>query len=81
MDKTTVNDVKTIFQSTLAVNIFLNVFLNYYIQQVKKYSTRLRIIDSYKVGINYLISIFCNQRTNGPVNAHLRSAAYTNKHV
>ena len=22
-----------------------------------------------------------NQRTNGPVNAHLRSAAYTNKHV
>ena len=21
-----------------------------------------------------------NQRTNGPVNAHLRSAAYTNKH-
>ena len=22
-----------------------------------------------------------DQRTNGPVNAHLRSAAYTNKHV
>ena len=22
-----------------------------------------------------------NKRTNGPVNAHLRSAAYTNKHV
>ena len=22
-----------------------------------------------------------NQRTNGPVNTHLRSAAYTNKHV
>ena len=22
-----------------------------------------------------------NQRTNGPVNAHLRSAVYTNKHV
>ena len=22
-----------------------------------------------------------NQRTNGPVSAHLRSAAYTNKHV
>ena len=26
------------------------------------------------------IAIF-NKRTNGPVNAHLRSAAYTNKHV
>ena len=25
--------------------------------------------------------IYGNQRTNGPVNAHLRSAAYTNKHV
>ena len=24
---------------------------------------------------------FQNQRTNGPVNAQLRSAAYTNKHV
>ena len=24
---------------------------------------------------------YINQRTNGPVNAHLRSAAYTNKHV
>ena len=24
---------------------------------------------------------YLNQRTNGPVNAHLRSAAYTNKHV
>ena len=22
-----------------------------------------------------------NQRTNGPVNAHLRSASYTNKHI
>ena len=22
-----------------------------------------------------------NKRTNGPVNAHLRSAAYSNKHV
>ena len=22
-----------------------------------------------------------NQRTNGPVNAHLRSVVYTNKHV
>ena len=25
--------------------------------------------------------IYGNKRTNGPVNAHLRSAAYTNKHV
>ena len=28
-----------------------------------------------------LQGIKINQRTNGPVNAHLRSAAYTNKHV
>ena len=27
------------------------------------------------------LSHILNQRTNGPVNAHLRSAAYTNKHV
>ena len=27
------------------------------------------------------INLSGNQRTNGPVNAHLRSAAYTNKHV
>ena len=31
---------------------------------------------------NVMVMItFLNQRTNGPVNAHLRSAAYTNKHV
>ena len=29
---------------------------------------------------NYMITL-ANQRTNGPVTAHLRSAAYTNKHV
>ena len=33
----------------------------------------------------YLQSMFWtknkNQRTNGPVNAHLRSASYTNKHI
>ena len=28
-----------------------------------------------------LAALIRNQRTNGPVNAHLRSAAYTNKHV
>ena len=28
-----------------------------------------------------MIGRIYNQRTNGPVNAHLRSAAYTNKHV
>ena len=28
-----------------------------------------------------ILSTKYNQRTNGPVNAHLRSAAYTNKHV
>ena len=28
-----------------------------------------------------VVPINRNQRTNGPVNAHLRSAAYTNKHV
>ena len=27
------------------------------------------------------VILFTNQRTNGPVNAHLRSASYTNKHI
>ena len=30
---------------------------------------------------NIFLELKLNQRTNGPVNAHLRSAAYTNKHV
>ena len=31
---------------------------------------------------NAMLSKICfNQRTNGPVNAHLRSASYTNKHI
>ena len=28
-----------------------------------------------------MIGRIYNQRTNGPVNAHLRSATYANKHV
>ena len=44
-------------------------------------------MHSENININYKMQSLdflfrlLNQRTNGPVNAHLRSAAYTNKHV
>ena len=40
---------------------------------------KIRKISSFFRGKFSILKL--NQRTNGPVNAHLRSAAYTNKHV
>ena len=44
--------------------------------------TRLYIQSDYFIHWSYEnFSEINNQRTNGPVNAHLRSASYTNKHI
>ena len=31
--------------------------------------------------VDEILRVGFNQRTNSPVNAHLRSASYTNKHI
>ena len=40
--------------------------------QKSRYSTKILVLN---------LDLSLNQRTNGPVNAHLRSASYTNKHI
>ena len=46
-------------------------------EKAKKFWSFVKSLKKDASGINTLR----DQRTNGPVNAHLRSAAYTNKHV
>ena len=42
-----------------------------------KYGNKISDIKNFKPDF----ASFLNKRTSGPVNDHLRSAAYTNKHV
>ena len=73
------------FQSVTLCNLMKCIFnINENLSNVTHIHTIIQILLSKRDLVAFIfIKVYCykNQRTNGPVNAHLRSAAYTNKHV
>ena len=63
---------------------YAGVYL-FFLFLVQNIDCRYSLAPPHQGGSNvptiYVLSNTINQRTNGPVNAHLSSAAYTNKHV
>ena len=51
-----------------------SLIFHYYLQHFEKYRN---LMEKYRIWDQNI----GNQRTNGPVNAHLRSSLYTNKHI